>query len=122
MSTPTPEVEAVAPASTDTASPAYLLLPALLQAIAAGFGRTPGWPAIAAQVLMHLASWLEQSQISVSAYRELTEQLKTWVRDGRDPTQEDFAALLGRSNTAHAMLQAPATDPTPDTIGSDIPP
>lgn len=44
----------------------------------------------------------------VARFRELNEQVQKFVDEGRDPTPEEWQALVSRSDAAHAGIQAEA--------------
>lgn len=85
----------------------------LIQALLSALGAVAMTPAGAAlggvgSILNFAASLIGQGEAGMVELQKLTDEVKAMVAAGRDPTDEEFAALKARSDAAHAAIQAAA--------------
>lgn len=83
--------------------------PDFLRALASSISLIPGgsWITPALEELLDLgAQLITAGEAGTTELQALTDQIKTMVAQGRDPTQAEWDALRTRSDAAHAKLQS----------------
>lgn len=64
-----------------------------------------GAGAVISEVLKVGSKLIEAGEQGAEGLRKLTEEVEAMVRDGRNPSAEEYKALRRRSDAAHAIIQ-----------------
>jgi hypothetical protein len=88
------------------------LVPAILRSLASVPASSSFLTPAIDSILNAIATFVEAGDAGAAGLQALTQQIQAMVAAGRDPTPDEWAALIARSDAAHALIQGTTPPPT----------